>query len=129
MGDQNPVTRLEDVGFRGLDHRADTFVAKVNAQGTDLEYCGYIGGTQNDYGRGIALDLVELGGNLRKGILPPVDRVVGSHQTVIKPLGDIYKSVECISGATILGDGNVALILDPARLAQATRTYGKGQEE
>lgn len=45
-----------------------------------------------------------------------VDRVIGSYQTVIKPLNDIYKGVECISGATILGDGTVALILDPVKL-------------
>ncbi|MDH5525663.1 MAG: chemotaxis protein CheW, partial [Desulfobulbaceae bacterium] len=45
-----------------------------------------------------------------------VDRVIGSYQTVIKPLGDIYKGVECISGATILGDGTVALILDPVKI-------------
>lgn len=46
-----------------------------------------------------------------------VDRVIGNHQTVIKPLADVYKSIESISGATILGDGSVALILDVARLA------------
>ncbi len=45
-----------------------------------------------------------------------VDRVIGSYQTVIKPLGEVYKQIECISGATILGDGTVALILDPAKL-------------
>lgn len=41
-----------------------------------------------------------------------VDRVIGHHQTVIKSLGSSYKNVEAISGATILGDGTVALILD-----------------
>jgi hypothetical protein len=35
----------------------DVFVAKVNAQGTALVYCGYIGGNSNDYGRGIAVDM------------------------------------------------------------------------
>ncbi len=45
-----------------------------------------------------------------------VDRVIGSHQTVIKPLGELSASVPCISGATILGDGTVALILDPGKL-------------
>ena len=44
-----------------------------------------------------------------------VDRIIGNYQTVIKPLGDVYKHVQCISGSTILGDGSVALILDPAR--------------
>ncbi|MDY0300365.1 MAG: chemotaxis protein CheA [Trichlorobacter sp.] len=42
-----------------------------------------------------------------------VDSVVGEHQTVIKSLGKLYKDVRGISGATILGDGTVALILDP----------------
>jgi len=46
-----------------------------------------------------------------------VDFVVGEHQTVIKPLGRLYQDIEGISGATILGDGSVALILDPAVLA------------
>ncbi|MDH4161380.1 MAG: chemotaxis protein CheA [Nitrospirota bacterium] len=47
-----------------------------------------------------------------------VDRVVGGHQTVIKNLGSIYKDIDGISGATILGDGAVALILDAPRLIQ-----------
>ncbi len=45
-----------------------------------------------------------------------VDRVVGDHQTVIKNLGRVYRDVEGISGATILGDGSVALILDTTKL-------------
>ena len=41
-----------------------------------------------------------------------VDWVIGEHQTVIKSLGRMYQRVEGMSGATILGDGSVALILD-----------------
>lgn len=48
-----------------------------------------------------------------------VDQVLGDHQTVIKNLGKLYRSVQVVSGATILGDGQVALILDPHRLVQA----------
>ncbi|RJX35969.1 MAG: chemotaxis protein CheA [Desulfurivibrio sp.] len=51
-----------------------------------------------------------------------VDRVIGNYQTVIKPLGEVYKKVECISGATILGDGTVALILDPVKLMEERQT-------
>jgi two-component system chemotaxis sensor kinase CheA len=47
-----------------------------------------------------------------------VDQVIGDHQTVIKNLGRFYRHVQIISGATILGNGSVALILDPHRLAQ-----------
>lgn len=45
-----------------------------------------------------------------------VDQVLGDHQTVIKNLGRFYRHVDLVSGATILGDGTVALILDPQRL-------------
>ena len=47
-----------------------------------------------------------------------VDQVIGGHQTVIKSLGKFYRDVREISGATILGDGSVALILDLGRIAQ-----------
>ncbi len=48
-----------------------------------------------------------------------VDHVIGEHQTVIKSLGRMYKKTAGVSGATILGDGSVALILDAAQLAHA----------
>jgi two-component system chemotaxis sensor kinase CheA len=48
-----------------------------------------------------------------------VDKVIGDHQTVIKPLGGLYKNIDTFSGATILGDGTVALILDLERLARS----------
>ena len=47
-----------------------------------------------------------------------VDRVIGSHQTVIQNLGRFYKNTAVVSGATITGDGRVALILDIAGLVQ-----------
>jgi two-component system chemotaxis sensor kinase CheA len=56
-----------------------------------------------------------------------VDRVLGNCQTVIKNLGRFYRHVQLVSGATILGDGTVALILDPERLAvDAVRTLTHG---
>jgi len=42
-----------------------------------------------------------------------VDTVIGEYQAVLKPLGKHYKRQEIISGATILGDGTIALVLDP----------------
>lgn len=58
-------------------------------------------------------------GNLRAGIV--VDKVIGDHQTVIKSLGKVYQHVEGVSGATIMGDGEVALILDIAGLVRCAR--------
>ena len=51
-----------------------------------------------------------------------VDGVVGQHQTVIKPLGRMYQDVGGISGATIMGDGSVALILDLNVLTELAET-------
>jgi two-component system chemotaxis sensor kinase CheA len=50
----------------------------------------------------------------RKGIA--VDSIQGKIQAVLKPLGEHYQNQEFISGSTILGDGTIALVLDPQRL-------------
>ncbi len=41
-----------------------------------------------------------------------VDRVLGTHQTVIQSLGRFFKNISVVSGATIMGDGRVSLIMD-----------------
>jgi two-component system chemotaxis sensor kinase CheA len=50
-----------------------------------------------------------------------VDQVVGHHQTVIKSLSPLHRGIFGLSGATILGDGRVALILDIATLVQSAQ--------
>ncbi|SNY61230.1 chemotaxis protein CheA [Paractinoplanes atraurantiacus] len=53
--------------------------------------------------------IVEQSGQ-RTGLV--VDSLLGELQTVIKPLGILFSRVRCISGSTILGNGEIALILD-----------------
>lgn len=50
-----------------------------------------------------------------------VDELLGQHQVVIKSLETNYRRVEGVSGATIMGDGRVALILDVAGLVNTPR--------
>lgn len=52
-----------------------------------------------------------------------IDDVIGQNQTVIKGLGDMLGKVDGVSGATILGDGKVALIIDINRLAENITDY------
>lgn len=59
--------------------------------------------------------IMNIGGE-RVGVV--VDQVIGEHQAVIKSLGRYYHNVDQISGATIMGDGSVALIVDVAKLVQ-----------
>ncbi|HET8708575.1 MAG TPA: chemotaxis protein CheW, partial [Pseudomonadales bacterium] len=53
-------------------------------------------------------------GSTRAGLL--VDRLEGELQAVIKPLGQLFKNAKGIGGSTILGTGEVSLILDVAQL-------------
>lgn len=50
-----------------------------------------------------------------------VDELLGQHQVVVKNLESNYRKVPNVSGATILGDGTVALILDTSSLVRRTR--------
>lgn len=47
-----------------------------------------------------------------------VDALVGKQEVVIKNLGDVYDNDPAIAGGTILGDGQVVLILDPSALVK-----------
>lgn len=58
-----------------------------------------------------------------------VDRVLGEHQTVIQPLGRFYRSVEVFSGATIMGDGGVALIVDVNGVVRKNAARQQGSDE
>ncbi|WP_296597042.1 chemotaxis protein CheA [Phenylobacterium sp.] len=62
-------------------------------------------------------------GEARVGLV--VDQIIGDHQTVIKSLSKLHADVETFSGATILGDGGVALILDVPHLVDAGQRLEK----
>jgi two-component system chemotaxis sensor kinase CheA len=57
-------------------------------------------------------------GNKRLGVT--VEKLLGEHEIVIKSLGEYLGRIPCISGATILGDGKVALIIDVRGLIHET---------
>ena len=59
--------------------------------------------------------LVRIG---EKRIALQVEALLGSREIVIKPVGAQLSTVDCISGATILGDGSVVMMLDMAALAR-----------
>lgn len=67
--------------------------------------------------------VVQFGGQ-RAGIV--VDQLMGEFQTVIKPLGRLFSNLRGIGGSTILGSGEVALILDVAALVNLV---ARGEEE
>ena len=75
-------------------------------------------GTREAPSRRQSIVVVKYAGE-RAGLV--VDTLVGEFQTVIKPLGKLFRNVKCVSGSSILGNGEVALILDvPLLIDQAT---------
>jgi two-component system chemotaxis sensor kinase CheA len=68
-------------------------------------------------------------GHTRIGLI--VDRLHGEYQTVIKPLSHLFRHLRAIAGSTILGSGDVALVLDVPALVgyavEATRPGGTGR--
>jgi two-component system, chemotaxis family, sensor kinase CheA len=56
-----------------------------------------------------------------------VDRVNDTEEIVVKPLGQIVKGIAAFAGATIMGDGSVALILDVRGIANAANILGEAR--
>lgn len=84
---------------------------------------------QGKAGRRENIVVVQYAGQ-RAGLV--VDELMGEFQTVIKPLGKIFGNLKGVSGSTILGSGEVALILDvPALIQRAVNLEAKsvGQEK
>jgi len=65
-------------------------------------------------------------GETRVGLV--ADQIIGNHQTVIKSLSKLHSDVTIFSGATILGDGTAALILDVAQLVALAQAQSEKQQ-
>lgn len=61
-------------------------------------------------------------GQTKAGIV--VDQLMGEHQTVIRPLGKLFSALRGVSGSTILGSGEIALILDVPGLMKLAGSAG-----
>jgi chemotaxis protein histidine kinase CheA len=47
-----------------------------------------------------------------------VDEIIGKEQVVVKPLGDALQTISYLSGTSILGNGDLAFLLDVLKLKQ-----------
>ncbi|MCP5041459.1 MAG: chemotaxis protein CheA [bacterium] len=77
------------------------------------------GGDRRDLENQSAIHVVVLrAGEHQYGLI--VDRIADSEEIVVKPLSAFVKGCRCYAGATIMGDGRVAMILDVAGIATET---------
>jgi two-component system chemotaxis sensor kinase CheA len=103
-----PLDRVtECVEFPTSDRDRD----HMNLRGEVLPFIrlNHLFGLHEQDARRQSVVVVEQSGQ-RTGLV--VDALLGEFQTVIKPLGPLFSSLKCVSGSTILGNGDVALILD-----------------
>ena len=83
--------------------------------------------TANGSGRAGAINIVVLRAESRQfGLI--VDEITDTEEIVVKPLARQLKGINAYSGATIMGDGRVALILDVAGLAQRANVIAEAHE-
>lgn len=68
---------------------------------------------------GVTNIVVVEAGRLRYGLI--VDRLHDSEEIVVKPLGRHLKGIHFLAGATVLGDGQIAMILDAAGIANRVK--------
>jgi two-component system chemotaxis sensor kinase CheA len=81
----------------------------------------------NDAGREGVINIVVLQADEQQfGLI--VDEITDTEEIVVKPLGKQLKGISAYSGATIMGDGRVALILDVSGLAQKARVIAEAHE-
>jgi len=88
---------------------------------------GLRSGPGDEPSREAAINIVVLQAEDRQfGLI--VDEITDTEEIVVKPLGKQLKGISAYSGATIMGDGRVALILDVPGLAQKARVIAEAHE-
>ena len=83
--------------------------ATLNLQPATGDGDGESGTVNTQQSRSLNFTVLKIG-NRRFGLI--VDKVLGTEEIVVKPMHPALKSLSCYSGATVMGDGKVALILD-----------------
>jgi two-component system chemotaxis sensor kinase CheA len=104
------IAKIEEDYLKTIEERGKVFVLRDEVLplvwGEELLNLKKVNKNNGDYGYAIIIEQRE-----RKfGFV--VSRLLGQQQIVIKPLGKILKGAKNFSGATILGDGSVVLIID-----------------
>jgi len=115
-----PLSMVEEcVEMDAKEYEIDDVQHYVNLRGEVMPYLrlGDYFHNRNSHNRTGRESLVVVRfGQSKAGFV--VDKLLGEHQTVIKPLGKVFQTLKGITGATVLGDGNIALILDVQGLIQ-----------
>ena len=122
------IDRIVRIGPSALESyfnsKADTF--KIDNENYKLRYLSEFVSNQpvprlSSVSHSLPVLLIK--GNSGQTIALLVDQLIGSRaQIVVKPIGQQFSNIGAIAGATILGDGQVCLILDGQNIARQIQT-------
>ncbi len=111
---------------KGIELIQGAPVCRLRGRLLPLVYLDQELGVRDEAGksRSSAVNIVVLqAGDQQFGLV--VDEIADTEEIVVKPLGKQLKGIKAYSGATIMGDGRVALILDVLGLAQKARVIAE----
>jgi two-component system chemotaxis sensor kinase CheA len=122
------LVRLEgDQAGRGVERIHGAPVYRLRGNLLPLVYLNHELGLSTSSGADVAVNIVVLQADDRQfGLV--VDAIHDTEEIVVKPLQKQLKSLNVFAGATIMGDGRVALILDVVGLAQKARVISAHRE-
>lgn len=118
-----PLVRLDETLDEGRTDRKDTREEIDESTDAEEQVSALIEGRA----KGTTNVIVVAAGKLRYGLV--VGELRDSEEIVVKPLGRHIKDAPCFSGATILGDGHIALILDVAGIGAHRKLESRGADE
>lgn len=117
-----PISAIEKIHALNRSQFKNTFNNVVELEGEQLPYINLrksFGLDNNDSDDEVVQLVVIKSENRMTGLI--VDSVIGEYQTVVKPLGKYLRKQEILSGASIMGDGSISMVIDTSRLLQVRR--------
>lgn len=108
------ISKIRDVKFKELEAASNNMAIIDNVQ-TPFYLTREIMEIEGKYPDEVKFICVKF---LEKEVGLVFDNIEGELQVVLKPLGTFYKNQDIISGATILGDGNICLVLDTNKIVE-----------
>lgn len=128
------LVRIEPGHAQGIETIHGAPVYRLRGKLLPLVYLNEVVGLESDAAGDQSVNIIVVQADERTfGLV--VDGVQDTAEIVVKPLGKLLKNMSVYAGATIMGDGNVALILDVMGLAKSgrvigeTRSHGAGAAE
>ena len=118
---------IECIDFKRFEELGSASSGIVNLRDNAvpcIRLCHLLGREPSEHGREAIVVIRH--GSKEAGIV--VDELYGKSQVVIKPLGSVFRDLPCIAGSTILGTGDVALILDIPILLRTSVAWLQGGE-